>query len=359
MANLELPFGIKVLNPVPIDAKYLNEGIPYASTGQTNSLIPVGIRHTGLTVNVLGTEYWYKDGITDTDLVLKTTGGGTSNASGERIEKVINQANSFSIGEVIGFSGGTYVSALSSIDFDGEIHGIVTKTGTTDFTLTYAGYVTGLTSVLDVNSQPLSANTTYFLSDTVEGKMQNFQPSIVGSIIKPIFSTTINNAEGLVFQYLGVTVVTGITNTFITGGTNLGGGEEIFAGLDGVSMTYRTLVGSGDTIVENSGDIIIIYSSGGTGSNNVAVVSGIYSATTLNKYISSSGATTIYLPASPILGQEITISDMKGDAYTNNILIEGNGNLILDDTFGLINSDYGSVSLLWNGIIWIVTGYVA
>ena len=69
--------------PKPTDSRYYNNLIPYASTGETNSIIDSGVRYTGLTVNILGTEYWYKEGITDPDLVIKEAGGGTLNMSGD------------------------------------------------------------------------------------------------------------------------------------------------------------------------------------------------------------------------------------------------------------------------------------
>ena len=56
----------------PIDSRYLTTGnTTYASTGATNSAIPVPLRYTGLTVNILGTEYWYKTGVTNSSLVEK------------------------------------------------------------------------------------------------------------------------------------------------------------------------------------------------------------------------------------------------------------------------------------------------
>ena len=61
MAALELPFGLKVLNPLPVDDKYLSGGTPYTSVGAVNGAIVEAIRHQGLTVNINGIEYWYKD----------------------------------------------------------------------------------------------------------------------------------------------------------------------------------------------------------------------------------------------------------------------------------------------------------
>ena len=60
--------------PLPVDSRYLNGNIPWASTGATNAALlggVGGVRYTGLTVNILGVEYWYKDGIEDGDLIVK------------------------------------------------------------------------------------------------------------------------------------------------------------------------------------------------------------------------------------------------------------------------------------------------
>ena len=56
----------------PIDSRYLTTGnTAYVSTGATNSAIPVPLRYTGLTVNILGTEYWYKTGVANLNLIQK------------------------------------------------------------------------------------------------------------------------------------------------------------------------------------------------------------------------------------------------------------------------------------------------
>ena len=65
----------------PIDSKYLNISTPWTSVSAANIGVVQSYRYTGLTVNINGTEYWWKNGITNTDLVLKIpTGGTVSNA---------------------------------------------------------------------------------------------------------------------------------------------------------------------------------------------------------------------------------------------------------------------------------------
>ena len=69
--SLNLPFGIKVINPLPLDHYYLNGGSPYADVATANGLLPSAIRYIGMTVNINGEEYWYKSGILDVNLVKK------------------------------------------------------------------------------------------------------------------------------------------------------------------------------------------------------------------------------------------------------------------------------------------------
>ena len=60
--NLELPESIKILSDEPLDAKYLNGKVAYASLDEANTLIPIGIRSPYLTIVVQGVEYWWVDG---------------------------------------------------------------------------------------------------------------------------------------------------------------------------------------------------------------------------------------------------------------------------------------------------------
>ena len=71
--SIKLSDSIRVGQQKPLEDKYFNELVPYTSTSQVNTLLPKAVRHRGLTVNINGEEYWYKDGIEDSNLVLKIT----------------------------------------------------------------------------------------------------------------------------------------------------------------------------------------------------------------------------------------------------------------------------------------------
>lgn len=69
-------------------------------------------------------------------------------------------------------------------------------------------------------------------------------------------------------------------------------------------------------------------------------------------------ATTVELPANPALNRSVLIKDLKGDAQTNNITIDGNGNNIDGASNATINTNFGARELAFNGSEWaIITSY--
>ena len=74
---------IRVNAGKPVDAKYLNTGnTSYSTCAEVNAAIVVPERHIGMTVNIGGDEYWYRDGVTDSDLVPKLTAAGSGTITG-------------------------------------------------------------------------------------------------------------------------------------------------------------------------------------------------------------------------------------------------------------------------------------
>lgn len=73
LAQLQLPYSIKVVNPKPLDWYYYKStGVPYANTGEVTAQVPSAVRYKGQTFNVNGSEYWFAAGITNGDLAVKT-----------------------------------------------------------------------------------------------------------------------------------------------------------------------------------------------------------------------------------------------------------------------------------------------
>lgn len=70
--SIQLSDNITVGQQLPLESKYFNGTVPYIDVAQAESLLTIGIRYRGLTVNINGVEYWFKDGIANGDLVIKT-----------------------------------------------------------------------------------------------------------------------------------------------------------------------------------------------------------------------------------------------------------------------------------------------
>jgi hypothetical protein len=70
----------------------------------------------------------------------------------------------------------------------------------------------------------------------------------------------------------------------------------------------------------------------------------------INKIITESTSVALYVTVAP--GHRITISDVKGDAATNNITITPASGTIDGSATYLISTAYGSWSGYWTGAIW-------
>ncbi|MEO6901541.1 MAG: hypothetical protein ABI241_00475 [Bacteroidia bacterium] len=75
---------------------------------------------------------------------------------------------------------------------------------------------------------------------------------------------------------------------------------------------------------------------------------GVNSATVIDKIFN--------LPASPTLNDIVHFYDMYGNAGTisNSITLDGNGKNISGDTSVVINGDYGSIKIFYNGTNWVL-----
>lgn len=62
---------------------------------------------------------------------------------------------------------------------------------------------------------------------------------------------------------------------------------------------------------------------------------------------------TITLPTG-ILGTVYIVKDCFGDANNNPITIQGTGGQLVDASTGIVNTPYGSISLIFNGTGWSI-----
>jgi hypothetical protein len=70
----------------------------------------------------------------------------------------------------------------------------------------------------------------------------------------------------------------------------------------------------------------------------------------VNKTIGSN--TTVNLPTSPFIGQEVMVKDGKGDANMNPITVQASGSMIDAFTAVLMRQKFQALTFMWNGTIW-------
>lgn len=157
--SLNLPYGIQPVNAIAdIDVRYG----PWISCEQALSAT-TGTRCVGLTVGIIESsavvEYWFKTGVTDTDLVIKTMGGtGTLTGATNGII-LVNDGTSVALGGTL--TGDTIFS-------DGTLKYADDYSGTYDArTLVDAGFVTGQTANLQSQIDYISGVTDTKLAISV------------------------------------------------------------------------------------------------------------------------------------------------------------------------------------------------
>lgn len=83
-----------------------------------------------------------------------------------------------------------------------------------------------------------------------------------------------------------------------------------------------------------------------------------YTTTRYDDFIGVSGTSCIYLYNTPVCGQRLTVADICGNALADPITVDGNGKKINNGTCSTINTDYGSITYLYNGFCWSAIAFV-
>lgn len=134
MAKLELPFGVKVVNPESVDAYYSNDGIPYVDETTAVAAVPAGVRYLGLTVNIAGVEWWWKNGLLDGDLIVKSSG---SDAHHQHSQQTASAA--WNIAHNLGKNPSVTVTNSADVEVIGDIEYVDLNNLTITFTSAFSG----------------------------------------------------------------------------------------------------------------------------------------------------------------------------------------------------------------------------
>jgi len=371
---------IKIAAPAPLDKRYLSNRLingvylPYSSTTEVNTTIIPSERYIGLTVNISGSEYWYKNGIGDSDLIEKIGVGGSSSG----VDSVFN------LGFFLGNSGvqilpinhltndaydGNYESLYnyyyrdvngyirigsSNVDnvfrrgyynkikdksfiwndyiqssnlrgwifIDGNVDNLV---GTFQYGVTY---YTGISPSLPYsNDEWLSGqpyiNGSYVTIDSVSGSLNTGNTiSVGGTIFRDIQNTTINlrTIKSKTPDFIDISYddyfvyISGATP--VLGASSIGAGAEIYAGSNNNILKFKSLIGSGDTNIIEYNDRIVIHSSSPEGSGlSLTGVTNIGAGIPIYKNIENRNA-----QLRTILGSGNTSVSLSGDTILINSL---------------------------------------
>ena len=218
--SIKLGDNIEMTGPVPNDARYLNVNVPWTSISAVNTALlggAGGVRYKGLTVNINGSEYWYKDGIADIDLIEKTTGGGggsgllnwtgsTANAIGTYISVsgICAQQNLTFSGSTLSVAGAGVAIKMTDSDSPNLTGGLVSEVGgqLIDYGMNYnqlgdrnAAYAGGF---FRIDLRPTQTNEFFNIKYVPSGSTEQtiFSVStggtttITGTLTAPIISAT-------------------------------------------------------------------------------------------------------------------------------------------------------------------------
>lgn len=375
---------IKIAAPNPLDWRYLSNRtlngsqLPYSGITEVNNKIIPSERYTGLTVNINGTEYWYKDGIGNNDLVEKIVDGtgllsgyitgatnygyyeGLSNI--QTLEIVIIGIFSHLSGDYDSTYPNFYIDNLGNLQIGIPSDGNGRRAYLLKNSIYEASFVWSDYEVIGsykIGWNLVDVDVSKYIEKSVKTRIKNYygllnepyneitwNPSAgdynngssliissvqgnlndLGSEIKignPIYSRTKDNSLYLrtiktttpnIINISHDAAYIDISGTTICG-INIGKANEIYSGLDGNNLKFRTIQGSGNTTVKTSGDRIIVYSSSDGSSSNY-----VECGNNIGLYIGKSGTQRLYLDYS---------DDYKFagyyDSLYNNYYINSNG----------------------------------
>ena len=209
---------------------------------------------------------------------------------------------------------------------------------------TCTGTVTGANNGLHATSTTVSLGGALTGNTTIGG----------GAYTLNVSGITAFNACATNIGLTGAVCVTGVLNTTTT--ATIGG-----------NLTLST-VGAGsasdDVLTVTAGGVVQKISSSALGEDNnrwtVEVVTTNITLPTTGYTILVSGATSLTLPAAPANGAAYKIKDAAGTALSSPITVNGNGNNIDGNSTALINTDYGSLALVYSSAIdeWFSVAFI-
>ena len=151
------------------------------------------------------------------------------------------------------------------------------------------------------------------------------------------------------------------TGTISDGTVNINTGASTAASFTGTNHNFYVASGGSFQFTINSNPIVEIVDNKLATlygrRKNVSIVDANYNVTNDDEFLFvdvtvNNAVITVTLPASPYPGDFYIIKDGVGSCNTYNITIQGNGNNIDGGGSLVLNTNYASASLIFNGISW-------
>jgi len=172
---------------------------------------------------------------------------------------VVTQSNSFTPGQAIYRTTGSYALAQANAVSSSDVIGIVQSATASGFNVVANGFISGLTNIGD--------SVGYYLSDTTAGLLVSAAPTATGSVVKPLMIGT-GTTTGLVLDYPGALI--GSINYGISGYTAKWTGAQSI----GTGLIYDTGTAVGVNTLNPNNALTVVGNISATG--NITVGSGIF-----------------------------------------------------------------------------------
>jgi hypothetical protein len=241
---------------------------------------------------------------------------------------------------------------------------------------------TGITiTVSNAGQHTVSVNGSVLAGNSILWTGNTFNVDINGGTLAIAL-----NSKLAISIFTGYTASTsGLINAAITGATNgltkigrnvgLGGaltGDTTITGAYNFNLNTTNINLTGTLTLQSTPtggtttDAILVWNSVDKKikqiSQNIVNVHNVfttYTGTTNDSFIGVSGTSLIYLLPTPICGQRVTVADICGNALSSPITIRSNKRI--NDSLSctsLINTNYGSVTFIFNGYFWSAVAFI-
>lgn len=377
------------------------------------NLIPSLNRKAGMLVYVQadGNFYQLGSGLTNSDWTITSIGGGGGFAAGgdlsgtsssQTVNKIhgatVPVAGALTTGNVLQVSGSSAVS-YAPVNLAGGVNFVTgSLPAGNQSAQTLTGDASGTTAavvIIKLQGNAVQSGTNTSLQDGyviswINGSSQYQVKPVAGDVTGNIYTNSVVKINGATVPASGslttgnVLQVSG-SSVLSYGPLNLAGGAAFVSGsLPTANQVNQSMAGdvTGTTAVSavtkiqsnavQSGVLgatqdgyVLTWVNGSSQYQvkpfnpfyNVSRITTSYSVLAIDQVISigtTSAPVNVTLISSPSIGQRFIIKDMVGLAFTNNITILGNGHSIDGSSSAVLNINYQSITVAYDGVGWII-----